>query len=425
MRLFSQAGLQPLSSTAAFMVPGLALWVHSGYSWGALLLLVCSMASVPLWLRSRPERSTGWLAGAMVAMALLWMLDLADVPTWGVMDRPSKYLLALPCLFYLAVFPPQTRWLWWGLAVGAWGSGLVALRQTQWQGLERATGYTNAIQYGDLSLLLALMCLAVLLVQWTRWSLWQRLAWVSSVGMGLLGSLLSGSRGGWLALGLSLPVLVALQAWCGQRRRALLGAALVLAGTVALIGFGSADMRARLDKASQEVADYQNKGDAASSVGQRLDHWKLAWAMGLDRPLTGWGRQGYETEKARRVAAGQAHPFVLQFGHAHNEVLDLFAKRGLPGVAVLLFFYGVPLLLFWPTPRRVRRPNGQIDEEMLGLCLVGVLLPVTYIGFGLTQVFLAHNSGNMFYLFMCMLVHALLLSHAHSNGPSRPSPLTS
>ncbi|MEY2736342.1 MAG: hypothetical protein RLZ58_1751, partial [Pseudomonadota bacterium] len=40
------------------------------------------------------------------------------------------------------------------------------------------------------------------------------------------------------------------------------------------------------------------------------------------------------------------------------------------------------------------------------------LLPLTYIGFGLTQVFFAHNSGVMFYLFMVMLVHAALLGHA-------------
>lgn len=146
------------------------------------------------------------------------------------------------------------------------------------------------------------------------------------------------------------------------------------------------------------------------SVGQRLAHWKLAWSMGIDRPLTGWGRYGYETEKQRRVAAGLAHPFVLQFSHAHNEVLDIFAKRGLPGVAVLLLFYTVPLVLFWPTRRRVCRAveEGGVDPQVLCLRLVGVLLPIAYIGFGLTQVFLGHNSGTMFYLFMCMLVLAIL-----------------
>jgi len=42
---------------------------------------------------------------------------------------------------------------------------------------------------------------------------------------------------------------------------------------------------------------------------------------------------------------------------------------------------------------------------------MGLSLPVLYLGFGLTQAFLAHNSGNMFYLFMVMLLYAALRAH--------------
>ena len=111
---------------------------------------------------------------------------------------------------------------------------------------------------------------------------------------------------------------------------------------------------------------------------------------------------------------------VLEFGHAHNEILDLFAKRGLPGVLLLLAFYGIPLAMFWPTAQRIRDAQGKMDRESLSLCLVGVLLPLSYIGFGLTQVFLAHNSGNMFYLFMCPLVLAALHQRRARLGCPRP-----
>jgi len=99
----------------------------------------------------------------------------------------------------------------------------------------------------------------------------------------------------------------------------------------------------------------------------------------------------------------------LQFSHAHNELLDIFAKRGILGVVVLLIFYGVPLVLFWPTRRRVfPGAAGVLDADGLCLRMIGVLLPVSYMGFGTTQVFLGHNSGTMFYLFMGMLVLAIL-----------------
>ena len=34
--------------------------------------------------------------------------------------------------------------------------------------------------------------------------------------------------------------------------------------------------------------------------------------------------------------------------------------------------------------------------------MAGVCIPLLYAGFGMTQVFFAHNSGIMFYLFMVM-----------------------
>lgn len=301
------------------------------------------------------------------------------------------------------------RWLWAGIAVGACGAGLIGLYQALVLHLPRANGFTNAIQYGGLSLLLGLMCSVALLVLWDRWKPWQRAGWAVGILLGLEGSLLSESRGGWVVLPLALLLCAWLQARCGQRKLAIVGGVLVVAGAAGLMAFKANEVRLRVDEARQEITQYESRGDAASSVGQRLAHWGLAWRMGLDRPWTGWGRYGYEAEKQRRVAAGEAHPIVLQFSHAHNEVLDIFAKRGIPGVVVLLFFYGVPLVLFWPTRRRVFPGSaGVLDTEGLCLRMIGVLLPVSYMGFGTTQVFLGHNSGTMFYLFMGMLVLAIL-----------------
>ena len=70
--------------------------------------------------------------------------------------------------------------------------------------LPRANGFTNAIQYGGLSLLLGLMCSVALLVLWDRWKPWQRAGWAVGILLGLEGSLLSESRGGWVVLPLAL-----------------------------------------------------------------------------------------------------------------------------------------------------------------------------------------------------------------------------
>ena len=394
------------ASAGAFMVPGLALWLPSGYSYGAVLLLLAALASAPVWWRRPAPPAAWWLTAAFSCMAALWLLDVGAAWGWGSMDRPVKYLLALPCIFYLMTFEPRASWLWMGVAVGAVGSGLVGLYQALVLALPRANGFTNAIQYGNLSMLLAVMSGLLLVVQWKRWVLWQRWLLVAAIVLGGTGSVLSQSRGGWLALVLLLPVCAWLLVRTTGQRRVYWGLCAIALAAAALSQVPAVEQR--VDEARHEMQTYQQQGDGRSSVGQRLAHWKLAWQMGWDRPLTGWGRAGYEAEKARRVAAGLAHPVVLEFSHAHNEALDLFAKRGLPGVLLLLAFYGIPLVMFWPTAHRIRDGAGKMDRESLSLCLMGVLLPLSYIGFGLTQVFLAHNSGNMFYLFMCPLLLAAL-----------------
>ncbi len=390
------------------MVPGLALWLPSGYSWGAALLLLCALASAGVWLHRPLARPSWLLLLAMLGMGSLWLLDMRDGWLSREFDKPSKYFLALPCLAYALAFAPRLAWLWGGVWLGACGGGALALYQTSVLHLPRATGYTNAIQYGNLSLLLGLMCAVLLLVNWPRWRHWQRLGWAVAMLLGCIGSLLSGSRGGWLALGVVVPVCAVLLACRGQWLMLLRGSSLVLAMLAALWFAKGEEVEQRLDEAHSEAQVYQHQGNADTSIGHRLAHWRLAWQMGLERPLLGWGRSGYEQEKARRVAAGQAPASVLQFTHAHNEAFDLFAKRGLLGVAVLALFYAVPLWLFWPRRQRVFDKNGSLDREALSLCMVGILLPLSYFGFGLTQVFLAHNSGNVFYLFMCLLLHAVL-----------------
>ncbi len=79
---------------------------------------------------------------------------------------------------------------------------------------------------------------------------------------------------------------------------------------------------------------------------------------------------------------------------------------------LLLCFYGVPFALFWPSRRRMAALAAEpepVRAQVLALRLSGLCIPVLYAGFGLTQVFFAHNSGIMFYIFMNMITWAALL----------------
>ncbi|MEH3085502.1 MAG: O-antigen ligase family protein [Xylophilus ampelinus] len=222
--------------------------------------------------------------------------------------------------------------------------------------------------------------------------------------MGLCGSLLSQSRGGWLGLLLALPVLAYAANTCIPRRRIAVAVAAVLVPLSIGAAMPGSPVRDRIDNAVHEVDAYETRGDADTSLGQRLEHWKLAWRMGLQKPAFGWTQRGYNEEKQRAAAAGEVAPIVLQFNHAHNEYLDVFAKRGAAGVLVLLLLYLVPFAFFWP------RNKDQDDRR--GLRLAGLAIPVCYAGFGLTQAFIGHNSGTLFFVFMTTAFCACLWAPA-------------
>lgn len=63
----------------------------------------------------------------------------------------------------------------------------------------------------------------------------------------------------------------------------------------------------------------------------------------------------------------------------HSDLVDTFARRGVPGLVSLMALYGVPLWLFW---RHWRRSG---DEQARTLALCGVLIVVGFVGFGLSH----------------------------------------
>ncbi len=316
----------------AFLLPALALTLPSGYSYGAVLLLLGALATLPRWARLRPDRGTLALVAVILAMGLLWCVMSDPREAMGRWDRPIKFMLGAVCGLFIASQPPRPRPLFWGLLAGCIGAGLVALWQVHVQGALRASGFptgrTNAIQWGNLALLLGSMLALQLIVLWRQ--LPRAAAWLAVVAaLGALNaSVLSQSRGGWLALLLALPMGL----WLLHRLHPgrITAIAAVLAAALAVLTAMNWDvMEKRWERMQEEVTQYDTHGEADNSVGQRLEHWRFAWNVGMERPWTGWGMAGYMHEKAVRVAAKQYEPSIMEYIYVHNEPLDVFVKTGI------------------------------------------------------------------------------------------------
>lgn len=394
------------TSVSVFLFGSLSLVVPSGYSLGAVLLLLGGLA-LPLL---RPGLSLNRQDGSVIAVMVLYALTLI-LMAWlygdgsREFDRPSRFLLAIPALLLVIAYPPRLAAMWSGFAAGAIGAGSWALWQTIFLDTSRAGGFTHVIQFGNLSMLLGIFCLAGV-----GWAMLQpkRKRWLVLLGagavMGIMGSLLSGSRGGWV--GFPLILLILYRSYGTEwsiKWKATTALAFLIVGTT-VFALPQTGVKDRILEGVDDISGYVSGETQDTSLGARFEMWRGASYLIADKPLLGWGQNGYQEGMAVLAEQGIVNPVILQFGHAHNEFINAFAKRGLLGLAVLFLLYLVPMKLFGEYLRHT-------NLEVRSVAVAGTLLPVAYVDFGLTQTFLGHNSGVMMYAFLLAILWGIHSTH--------------
>lgn len=401
--------LRNLSSFAVFLLPATALWLKSGYSYGAAVLLIASLFFLHRWCFFRQSRQTIVIALIFMALAILWYELSAFESGIRRWDRPVKYIAGMFCLMYLMVFPPKREAFYWGLLVGCVGAGLMGIWQVYGLGRYRAEGYSNAIQWGNIALLMATMLAIQVCIFWKSLSGLHRCWAIVSILLGVEASLLSASRGGWIALFAVIPVLAF---FVFRYRRPVFKkfcAILILASVVLMIA-NTNMLSDRWKLMQQEVSGYFDASRVNTSLGIRFEQYRSAVEMIKEKPLLGWGMRGYLDEMHNRVDAGRYDPSIREFNFIHHEFIDLWVKTGLVGMFVQAFAYIYIFLLFWPTARRMKalENNPFLWKSEFSVRLCGITLVLMYVMFGQSVQFFVMNSGIIFFVFPVIILWSIL-----------------
>lgn len=335
-------------------IPALVLVVDRGGSIPLSLLALIGLVVAfrhRTWTRlARGERVLFAVVGAYVAVSVLSVL-VSGVTDAGLskLETHARLLTIIPIYLLVRQLRPAASVVWLGIVIGALGAGLVALYQVAVLDLPRAIGANNAIHFGNLSLLLGFMSVLALSRLPTTWPAVParalRALAIVAAPLGILASVLSGTRGAWLALPVLLFIVVA-HYWrdAGWRPTAVSGAVLLLMSVTAYY-IPHTGVQARIHAAEQELLDYYEADQGGTSLGLRLDMWKAAVQVVQARPLVGAGLGHYEQAVGPLVDAGTVHPAILQFQDAHSEYLSTLMSRGLLGLAALLALLLYPLAL--------------------------------------------------------------------------------
>lgn len=400
----------------AFLLPFLSLVTLFGVGLVSFLLLITALI---LFKSSRDALVRHWpqIRWVVLAFLLHCLFVLACASLRGVsmssVEKPARMLFAISALALVLALRVPRRALWWGVSGGA----IVALPFVAWQRIglhiDRPGGLINAITFGDLALLLGLLSLvaALDLRQAARYRTGQ--AWLAGAGAlaGLAASVLTGTRGGWVAL-----VLAGLVLWRqagrfdGRRVRALLGAG---GGLLALAWFTPAlGVQARFAQGVSDVRQWYEGGSVWTNVGTRLELWKGAGMLIREHPLLGLDFAACRARLAEYAQAGQLDPMVLTLPHLHNDGLQALATGGVVGFVIWAGILVAPLLFFLHQMRQDAAgdapPEGRAPQ--FAVALAGVLLVLAYISFGLTEVIFWSMKGSLFYALMVFLLMGFCLN---------------
>lgn len=359
------------------------------------------------WVLDKEDK---WLIFSFLAYFLTFLMSaIVHGDGFREVDNPSRVLLFIPLILLFSQFPIRIHFIFYAIPIGAITTGLLALIQKFYLGLPKPFPEIMSIQAGNISIALATFSISVAIY----WGIQKNYRWIiiSVIGaiLSMLASALSGARGGWV--GFPFVILAILFCYRHFLNKKLvitsLSCAVILIITIASVPkFG---VMQRYTAAKTDITRYLEKGNENTSLGARFDMWENALLGIQEKPILGWGSKGYIELKKQQVANKTMAKSTLRFNDTHNQYLDAFVKRGVLGFAGLLLIILIPLHYFF---KKMNSPNLEIKS----IAILGFIHIFSTMFYFLSQTFLAHNSGSIFYFFLVIVFYSLIKINENSES---------
>ncbi len=358
------------------------------------------------------EEKLLYFAVSFFFLAALLATLLGGIDDGGIkkLSKFARLLLVIPVYVFLRHVGVSLAALWYGLVAGAIiAAGVAAYQVLGSLQYPRAKGITNPIIFGDVALIMG--CMALAGAGWFKArSQWQLVLPILAVVAGLLASILSQSRGGWVAIPFLLVVMF-WYAWTRMARWQLVAGSIIfclLLGASYLIP--ATGVATRVNQVLSEVNQYEKTenadAQARNSSSIRLEMWKASWQIYLAHPFIGIGWGNYKAEAQALVDQGLRQPFAAIFGHPHNQFFSAMANGGSLALIAILLLFLVPAKLL----RDIIRRGKTVDAQRLALA--GLLLIIAYMSFGFSEAILERVRPVSFFAFYLAVVFAAI--HAQS-----------
>lgn len=397
-------------NASIFLFFTLLLMFPKGYNYGSTALLVLSILFLCYLLYKR----VGFLEVVRQNKAIFgvttfyFLVSLFFIFFHGekikLIDNPLRAFLFLSVIIFIVYSSVKFDILLYSIPLGSFISGVVALYQYYILSLESAFYNQMKIQSGDIAMSLGLFSFGIsfyfLDAKKSKLALF-------SIGCGIfsvLASILSFTRGGWISAPFIVITLLFLYRYL-LSRKVLIGLSLILCFSGALLMMNN-QFTGRISDAKYQLDVYLSGYNKVSSVGERLDMWKIGSKAFLEHPISGWSLKELDYYKKDLADKDVVTKTSISFSHLHNQFIDELAKKGILGGIAILSIFIVPLHLFY------RKVVGQRNKRIKFISILGIIHVLSTIIYCMSQAFLAHNSGNIFYFFVLFLFYSFMVNES-------------
>ena len=313
----------------------------------------------------------------LLCLGLLLIYLAIPAMSFFLVDRSDFAVSRIKRQFLFLGIPFVFLMLWWLrprlqdllliIALNASVFGIYAIAY-MWLHADRVPGATHAIHFGNGGLYLAFASLALLPV---ARSYRERI--LAPVGMilGCSASVLSGARGGWIAV----PILVIISLIMAVRklrwRRSIL---LAVAGIMFLTPIGLWQMHFVQERVFKVQKDWERLGeyDPLNAVELRFLMWEQAWLEICEAPTLGTGFSGYRNRMLAALKSDELPAYMTYYAtEPHNEYFYQWATRGMIGLAIFLLYLGG--VGFYFSKWLLRGDRVQVSIAQVGLSLVTII----------------------------------------------------
>lgn len=371
-----------------------------------LLLALFGLFLLPKTYHAFKNRDVKYISLSMVGYFFLTIISfLYSGGETSQLDMPSRTVLASFILCFLVTYKPNPAPLFLAAPIGAAIAGFISFYHSFYIGGRAFVGTFGYMPIQIGGIIASLATFSVISFFYYRKTQQHYLAAFSFIGasLGYIATLLSGARGAWVLTPFVVLVILWLnREFISKKIIAASGLAIALIFTAAY-----PQISARFDAIQSDLASYSSN-NSATSVGARLEMWKSALYSAQESPLFGQGFSGVEAAKKRQIEAGLIDRTVLIYSRAHNQFFEDLQTKGILGLSVLIIMFAVPFAFFRRNLKR-DKPNTDKDAHYF-LALMGASHVALVAGYALTQHYLSHHSGILFFAVGIAILSALVIN---------------